>query len=154
MNYFNNITTLDEAKNVFKTLCKSLHPDTSGYDSHSDFISMHNEFKSIADKLKFHTNYESDKDFDADKFYNAFKQFDGLVDINVSFVGCFIWLEDVKAGAMYKQKDSIKSINIEGYNSARWAGKRKMWYFSSEGYSQKFKSNKTIEQIKETYGSN
>ena len=29
-NYFINCTTLDEAKNLFKELCKKLHPDTSG----------------------------------------------------------------------------------------------------------------------------
>lgn len=153
MNYFINVTNLEEAKNLFKQLCKELHPDTSGYDSQADFVAMHNEFKTITKKLKFNTGFESDKDFDADKFYNALKQFDGLVDISISFVGCFIWLQDLKAGAMYNQKNLIKSIKIEGYNTARWANKKKMWYFSSEGYTQKFKSNKTINEIKDTYGS-
>ena len=154
MIYFNNVTTLEEAKNLFRTLCKDLHPDTSGYDSQSEFVKMHSEFKTLTKTLKFNTGFESDKDFDADAFYNALKQFDGLVDIQISFVGCFIWLTDLKAGAMYNQKETIKSIKVEGYNTARWAGKKKMWYFSSEGYSQKFKSNKTIDQIKATYGSN
>ncbi|WP_245683464.1 hypothetical protein [Pseudotamlana agarivorans] len=152
--YFNNITTLEEAKDLFKSLCKELHPDTSGYDSQADFVAMHSEFKTITNELKFKTNFEADKDFDADKFYNALKQFDVLRDIQISFVGCFIWLEDLKAGAMYQQKELIKAIKVEGYNTARWANKKKMWYFSSEGYSQKFKSNKTLDQIKQTYGSN
>lgn len=153
MKHFKNISTLEEAKNLFKSLCKELHPDTSGYDSHKDFISMHSEFKIITNKLKFETGFESDKDFDGDKFYNALKQFDILSDIEISFVGCFIWLEDIVRGATYNQKDLIKSITIEGYNNARWANKKKMWYFSTEGYTQKFKSNKTIEEIKATYGS-
>ena len=153
MNYFKNITTLEQAKNEFRNLCKALHPDTSGYDSQADFVNMHNQFKSITDKLKFNTGFESDKDFNADKFYNALRKFDKLVDIKISFVGCFIWLEDLKPSAMYTQKEIIKGINIEGYNNARWANKKKMWYFSTEGYTQKFNSNKTLEQIKDTYGS-
>lgn len=153
MNYFNNIKTLEAAKNEFKTLCKQLHPDTSGYDSQSEFVEMYKQFKALTNKLKFNTGFDSDKDFDGDKFYNAFKQFDGLRDIEVAFVGCFIWLSDIKAGAMYNQKELIKQIKIEGYNTARWASKKKQWYFSSEGYSQKFKSNKSIEEIKSTYGS-
>lgn len=153
MIYFNTVQNLEEAKNLFKTLVFKLHPDTSGYDSQSDFVNMHNEFKTITKTLKFNTGFDSDKDFNADSFYNALRQFDGLTDIKISFVGCFIWLEDLKVGATYNQKDIIKTITVEGYNSARWANKKKMWYFSTEGYSQKYKSNKTIDQIKKTYGS-
>jgi hypothetical protein len=154
MNYFNNITELSKAKETFKTLCKTLHPDTSGYDSQSDFIQMHNQFKDLTNKLKFNTGFESDKEFDGDKFYDLVKKFEGLENIKVSFVGCFIWLEDIVTGAMYQQKELIKAIKIDGYNSSRWAGKKKMWYFSKEGYKQMYKSNKTIDQIKNKYGSN
>ncbi|WP_339875254.1 hypothetical protein [Olleya marilimosa] len=154
MNYFSNITTLEAAKNEFKQLCKALHPDTSGYDSQSQFVEMHSQFKTLTNKLKFNTGFDSDKDFDGDKFYNALKQFEVLNNIQVSFVGCFIWLEDLTPGAMYQQKDLIKGIKVEGYNTARWAGKKKKWYYSSLDYKQTFKSNKTLDQIKETYGSN
>lgn len=154
MNYFKGVKDLNEAKNLFKTLCKELHPDTSGFDSQSDFVNMHSEFKTLTKTLKFNTGFDSDKDFDADKFYNHLKAFDGLSDISISFVGCFIWLSDLKVGAMYSQKDTIKSIKLEGYNKPRWAGKKKMWYYSVLDYKQRFKSNKSIEDIKSKYGSN
>jgi hypothetical protein len=153
MNYFNNITDLNNLKNTFRKLCVKLHPDTSGYNSQSDFIAMHKEFKALSKRLKFTTGKESDKDFNEDKFYDIVKKFDGLTDIKLSFVGSFIWLEDVNTGAMYQQKDAIKSIKIDGYNSARWASKKKSWYFSPQDYKQLSKSKKTLSEIKSTFGS-
>ncbi|GHA43523.1 hypothetical protein GCM10007103_25840 [Salinimicrobium marinum] len=153
MNYFNNITNLNEAKNLFRKLSIKLHPDTSGYDSQADFVAMYKEFKSLTNKLKFDTGFEADQDFNADKFYNIIKKFEGLTDIQISFVGSFIWLEDIKNGAMYEQKETIKGISIEGYNNARWARQKKNWYFSPVDYQQKGKSGKSLDQIKDTYGS-
>ena len=145
MKYFTTVQNLDEAKAEFRKLSIKLHPDTSGYNSQSDFINMMNEFKAITNKLKFNTGFDADKDFNADKFYNIIKKFDGLTDINISFVGSFIWLTDAVYGAMYKQKDVIKGIQIEGLKTAKWASKKKSWYFSPEGYKQYSKSNKDLE---------
>ena len=38
--YFDNIKTIEEAKNLFRDLCKKLHPDTSGYDSQNEFVKI------------------------------------------------------------------------------------------------------------------
>lgn len=155
MKYFTDCTTIDQAKNLFKNLCKQLHPDTSGYNSQADFIAMYNEFKGFRPTVD---NFGQSSTFDADKFYNTLQSFNGLEGIKISFVGSFIWLEDIttadnyKDGAMYKQKDIIKSINIDGLNPARWANKKKSWFFSPKGYKQKFASKKNLEQIKSTWG--
>lgn len=150
--YLNNINTLDVAKSEFRKLSILLHPDTSGYSSESDFIQMYNEFKALAETLKFNTGFESDKNFNADKFYNNIKKFEALENIKISFVGSFIWLEDIKPGAMYEQKEMIKDVKINGYNSARWARKKKNWYFSPEDYKQKSKSKKSLSELKNSYG--
>jgi hypothetical protein len=90
--------------------------------------------------------------FDPSEFYDMIKNFDSLEEINISFVGSFIWLEDETQGATYKQKDTIKSIKLIGYNNARFASVKKSWYYSPEDYAQKGKGKKTLEQIKSTYG--
>lgn len=149
--YFNNCTTLDELKNEFRKQCFKLHPDQGG--KASDFIKMREEFKKLSNVLKHKTGFETDKNFDSDKFYNIVKLFETLEDIKISFVGSFIWLEDLRNGAMYEQKDQIKAIILEAYNSARWAGKKKSWYYSPKDYKQKFSKNKSLDQIKATYGS-
>lgn len=154
MNYFKDVKDLNEAKSLFRKLSLKLHPDTSGFNSHNTFVAMLKEFKAVTNKLKFNTGFEADKDFNADKFYNIIKKFDNLTNIKISFVGSFIWLEDISYGAMYEQKEAIKAINIEGYNNARWARQKKNWYFSPIDYKQKGRSNKTLDQIKDTYGAN
>ena len=152
MYYFHNIQSLDQAKTLFRKLSIQLHPDTSGYDSQQEFVRMYNEFKQVSNTLKFETGFDADKDFNAERFYNIIKKFEALADIQINFVGSFIWLTDIRYGAMYEQKDSIKAIKIEGYNNARWAKKKKSWYFSPEDYKSKGRSQKNLEELKEKYG--
>lgn len=145
--YFETAKTIEQAKNLFRDLCKKLHPDTSGYDSQSEFIKMFNEFK------KFKPNDSTgEESFDASKFYDLVKKFDVLQDIKINFVGTFIWLEDIKPNATYLQRNVIKNIILDGFNSVRFAPTKKLWYFSPVDYVQKSKSKKDFEEIKKTYG--
>lgn len=146
--YFNNCNTLDEAKTLFRELSKKLHPDTSGADTASQFIAMFKEFKAFKPRQK----QDTDENFNADAFYNQIKNFDGLNDIRISFVGSFIWLEDIEHGATYFQREAIKAVKIDGYNPARFASQKKSWYFSPIDYKQKSRSNKSLDDIKNTYG--
>lgn len=146
--YFQTCNTLDQAKTLFRELSKKLHPDTSGADTAHLFIKMFNEFKSF----KPRQTSDTDENFNADAFYNQIKGFDTLNDIQINFVGSFIWLEDIEAGATYYQKETIKAVKIDGYNSARFASQKKAWYFSPVDYKQKSRSNKSLEDIKNRYG--
>lgn len=154
MKYFSDCKTLDEAKTLFRKLTFKLHPDTSGYDSQQDFIKMYAQFKAFRPTVK----RDSDQGFNAESFYNVIKKFDGLDGIQISFVGSFIWLEDLepkedyKLNATFIQKDLLKAIKIDGFNPVRYASKKQAWFFSPEGYKQKFKSKKNLDQIKNTYG--
>ncbi|MFT6125873.1 MAG: curved DNA-binding protein CbpA [Flavobacteriaceae bacterium] len=159
MNYFNDCLTLDDAKNKFRKLSKELHPDTSGYNSQSDFIKMYSQFKEVAKILKFKTGKEADQNFDADKFSDLLANFDALENINISFVGSFIWIEDIikneddyKQNATYKQKSTIMSIKIDGFSGCKYAYKKQSYFFSPADYKQKFGGKKSLEQIKNTYG--
>lgn len=151
--YFNECNTLDDAKNLFRVLVFKLHPDTSGYDSQKDFVQMYKDFKAFKPAGKFYK--ESDDDFVHDEFYNIVKRFEGLKNVLVTFVGSFIWLEDERGheGTTKAQKDDIKNILLDGYNKPRFASKRLKWFYSPEGYKQKFSSKKSFEEIKNTWGS-
>jgi hypothetical protein len=152
MNYFNNCNTIDEAKKLFRELCIKLHPDTSGRDSQSEFIKMFDQFKKFKPSNQTEQQKQDFENFNAAEFYDMIKKFDGLNDIVVSFVGSFIWIEDNKPGATFLQREKIKSINLSGYNSARFAKVKKAWYFSPEDYQQKSRSTKSLDQIKTVYG--
>lgn len=148
--YFKDCKTIDEAKNLFRQLCKELHPDTSGKDSGSEFILMFQQFKTF--KPYGPGSTVNEQEFNAVEFYDIIKNFDGLYNIKISFVGSFIWLEDEKPGATYLQRAKIKNIMLKGFNGARFASVKKSWYYSPEDYSQKGKGKKSLEQIKNTYG--
>ena len=140
--YFETAKTIEQAKNLFRDLCKKLHPDTSGFDSQSEFIKMFNEFKNFKPN-----DSTGEKSFDASKFYDLVKKFDVLQDIKINFVGTFIWLEDIKPNATYLQRNVIKNIILDGFNSVRFAPTKKLWYFSPVDYVQKSKSKKDFEEI-------
>ncbi len=146
--YFKTCNTLDEAKTLFRELSKKLHPDTSGADTASEFIAMFKEFKSF----KPRQTSDTDENFNAETFYNQIKGFDALHDIKISFVGSFIWLEDIETGATYHQRQTIKSVVIDGYNGARFASQKKSWYFSPVDYKQKSRVKADLDTIKSRYG--
>ena len=152
MAYFHNCNTLDEAKKLFRELCVKLHPDTSGGDTQSDFIKMYQEFKSFKPTAGTDQQNQDFENFDAAEFYDMIKNFDKLENINISFVGSFIWLEDQEPGATFLQREKIKSIKLQGFNGARFAAVKKTWYFSPEDYQQKSRSKKSLEDIKNVYG--
>lgn len=152
MKYFSECKTMDEAKNLFRQLCKELHPDTSGKETAAEFVKMYAEFKSFKPTSQTDQQKEDYTNFDHAEFYDMIKNFDSLEEINISFVGSFIWLEDEKKGATFEQKEVIKGIKLIGYNGARFASVKKSWYYSPEDYQQKSKGTKSLEQIKSTYG--
>lgn len=151
--YFLECQSLDEAKNLFRKLCFSLHPDTSGYDSEKDFISMFKQFEEFKPCEQF--KRQTDDLFNAKQFYNTVKRFDGLEGVLITFVGSFIWLEDAPdcLGSTRHQKEEIKSILLDGYNSPRFSRRHVKWYYSPEGYKQKHRTKKNFEQIRQTWGS-
>lgn len=149
--YFADCKTIDEAKNKFKKLCFDLHPDhNTSPTAHADFINMRAQYENF----KPSEGRERNASDAADHLYNIVQQFNKLNGVLVSFVGSFIWLEDEPSapGATKAQKEQIKSIILEGYNRPHFARKRLKWYYSPEGYKQKFKSRKTFEEIKRTWG--
>nr|WP_317632327.1 J domain-containing protein [uncultured Flavobacterium sp.] len=149
MKYFKNIKSLDELKNLFRQLCKELHPDKGG--NTKEFIIMFNEYDSLKDSFN-NNNENQGKNINSEKFYNILQQLDKLENINISFVGSFIWLTDIIEGSMYKQKDIIKSFIFDGYNLARWASAKKSWYFSPSDYSApKNKKRQSLDEIKTKY---
>lgn len=140
MKYFTNCQTIDEAKTLFRKLCKTLHPDKGG--NAKDFINMFNQFKN------FKPSKGNANEFDADKHYNIIQKFDKLNDCDISFVGTFIWVENTRI----EQKETIKSIKIDGYNTARWAKNKKAWYFSPLDYKRKGRKNYSLDSIKNHFG--
>jgi hypothetical protein len=144
MQYFKDCTTLDEAKKVYRTLLMQYHPDKQG-GSHTRTIDLINQFKTFRPKV----NEGKNQNFDFDEFHDLVMKFENLNSLTISFVGSWIWIE----GDTYSQKDKIKAIVIEGYNTAYFASKKKAWYIAPKQKGKKRRSSgKSLETIKATYG--
>ena len=144
--YFLGVKNANELKDLFRKLCNSLHPDKGG--KASEFIAMMDEYNSLKD------SFNSEKEIDnlnSEQFYNLLQQLEKLSNVRIEFIGSFIWLFDEVEGAMYEQKEMIKSFVFEGYNPARWAKVKKSWYFSPADYKSKGKAIDLL-KIKSKYG--
>lgn len=146
--YFNNCTTLEQAKNLYRTLCHKLHPDKGG--KQSDFIAMYNEFKTFKPKV----TSDKDKDFNFDKFTNIVLNLNHLQGVSIEFVGTWIFISDKEPNATYLQRESIKNTRLQGYNTALYSRSKKRWYFAPEGTKQFKKRGKSMEVLKQKYGVN
>jgi hypothetical protein len=51
------------------------------------------------------------------------------------------------SGKTYPAKEQLKEANFS------WAGKKKKWYWKPAGYTKRGKSEWSMEQIRDTYGS-
>ena len=127
-----------------------MHPDyNNGEDQ--EFIKMYAQFE----KFRPSKPLQEDEKFNAEQFYNIVRQFDGLKNVLINFVGSFIWIEDEPdhEGSTKAQREQIKATLIDGYNSPRFSKNRLKWFYSPTGYKQKFRSKKSFEEIKRTWGS-
>ena len=141
MKYFKDCASWDDAKTLFRTLSKKLHPDLGG--SHEAFIELVRQFESFIPTFNKENEF-ANAEFDKRKFGEIVELLKDLDDVTISFVGSFIWIE----GDTYSQKDIIKSIKLPNYNSARFASKKKAWYFSPKDYVKKSKKSYELDEIK------
>ena len=131
---FSEVTGINEAKKVYKTLAKKLHPDVGGSEEEFKILnSVYNDF--IEHKIYFSNDFKID--LDLEKIISQILHFE---NITIELVGSWIWL----SGDTKSIKDNLKELNF------KWASKKKMWYYGEmKGRNPKEKS---LEEIKSKYG--
>ena len=115
-NEFNDLTGINEAKKIYKTLAKKLHPDVGGTEEEFQLVNnIYNDF--LEHKIYF--SNESKIDLELEKIISQILYFD---NITIELIGSWIWLSgDTKA-----IKDILKDLNF------KWASKKKMWYYGEK----------------------
>ena len=145
MNYFEDCSTLDEAKKVYWKLAKQFHPDKGGNEE--DFKILNNQFHAFRpEKEKFKNEaFEWDSEVYA-SILDQLIHIDGLI---IDVVGSWLWL----SGATKANKEAIKAIDHGGLYKRGWHKEKEMWYFSPKGYRKTSKKNLSLDEIKAFYGS-
>ena len=144
-NLFKDCATWDEAKTLFRKLSKTMHPDLGG--TNEQFVELKRQFEMFTPRYSKDSSFANQK-FDRRKFADIIEELKELDEVEITFAGTFIWIE----GDTYSQKDKIKAIQLQGYNSARYAPKKKAWYFSPIDYKKKSKKLYNMDDIKQMFG--
>lgn len=132
---FENVSGINEAKKVYKTLARKLHPDVGGSDE--EFKILNNVYTDLIEKKIYFSN-DSKIDLELEKIISKILHFE---EITIELIGSWIWV----GGNTKDIKDKLKELGF------KWARKKKMWYYGEmKGRSHKEKS---LDEIKSKYGS-
>ena len=132
---FSEVTGINEAKKVYKTLAKKLHPDVGGSEEEFKLLNaIYNDF--IENKIYFSNDFKID--LDLEKIISQILHFE---NITIELVGSWIWL----SGDTKEIKDKLKELGF------KWASKKKMWYYGE--MKAKNPNPKSLDEIKAKYGS-
>lgn len=140
-NYFEGCTSLDEAKKLYWSLAKKLHPDVGG--TKQAFQDLQNQFEHFRpEKEKFNGEFEQ---WMPDQYMKIIDELMKIPNIVITVCGSWIWI----SGETKPVKDQIKAIPLEDTGFKRGFSKNKMqWYFSPVGYRKYSKKVYDFETIK------
>ena len=132
---FSEVTGINEAKKVYKTLAKKLHPDVGGSEEEFKLLNaIYNDF--IENKIYFSNDFKID--LDLEKIISQILHFE---NITIELVGSWIWL----SGDTKEIKDKLKELGF------KWASKKKMWFYGE--MKKRNHKEQSLEDIKAKYGS-
>ena len=132
---FQDIEGINEAKKIYKTLAKKLHPDIGGSEEEFKLL---NEIYNHLIEHKIYFSNSSKFDIELEKIISLILHFE---NINIELVGSWIWV----SGDTKEIKEKLKEIGF------KWASKKKMWYYGE--MKAKNPNPKSMEEIKTKYGS-
>ena len=132
---FQDIEGINEAKKIYKTLAKKLHPDIGGSEEEFKLL---NEIYNHLIEHKIYFSNSSKIDIELEKIISLILHFE---NINIELIGSWVWV----SGDTKEIKEKFKEIGF------KWASKKKMWYYGE--MKAKNPNPKSMEEIKAKYGS-
>ena len=153
--YFENISTLEELRKLYKELLKLHHPDNGGNVSEMQEINSEYDrmFKILkgqhennnTNQANINTDYNSMKyDFAEDeKLREILNKIIHFNNIDIELIGAWIWL----SGNTYAHKKELKEFGF------KYAGQKKMWCWHSEAFRKKSHKTLSMDDIRNYYGS-
>ena len=132
---FQDIEGINEAKKIYKTLAKKLHPDIGGSEEEFKLL---NEIYNHLIEHKIYFSNSSKIDIELEKIISLILHFE---NINIELIGSWVWV----SGDTKEIKEKLKEIGF------KWASKKKMWYYGE--MKAKNPNPKSMEEIKAKYGS-
>ena len=151
VNYFENITTLDELKKAYRVLAMKHHPDRGGDLETMKLINSQHDV--LFETLKALHNADAAQDGSkkrattetAEEFRDIIVELLKLDGLTVELCGSWLWI----GGETKAHKDKLKALKC------RWSSNKKLWYWHHEeaGRNRWRRRKTTIGEIRLKYGS-
>ena len=139
MNYFSNITTIEDLRKEYKRLAILNHPDKGG--KLEDMQNINAQYD-LAFKSLSNANISNEDILNETEYRQAMEKVASLQGIEIDLVGSWIWVY----GNTYPVKSEIKEAGFI------WANQKKKWYFRSEENKVKNTKKLSYEEITAKYG--
>ena len=136
INEFKGVEGINEAKKIYKTLAKKLHPDMEGGNEESFKILNAIYTDLIEHKIYFSNDFKID--IELEKIISLILHFE---NITIELVGSWVWV----SGDTKEIKEKLKELGF------KWASKKKMWFYGE--MKGRNPQEKSMEEIKSKYGS-
>jgi hypothetical protein len=140
--FFKNCKSLEEVKKLYKELAFKHHPDRGGNTATMQQINL--EYHSILKNPFFAFTEQSEEDqrefIKYPEIINQIIVFQGII---IELIGNWIWI----SGNTYQYRCELKQIGFY------FAPKKVMWYYRPSDYKSTNRTPKTIESIRNKYGS-
>lgn len=146
MKYFMSCKTLDDLKREYRRLASIHHPDVGGDTATMQAINA--EYDELHEVLKKAHNQQADEFHQttetAEEFREIIEKLLRMDGLEVELCGSWLWI----GGNTREHKDELKSAGC------RWSSNKKLWYWHHSEEGRKWhKGSKTMNQIRNKYGS-
>jgi hypothetical protein len=145
MKWFNDCLTIEDVKATYKKLAKQYHPDLGGDTATMQEINKEYAFATAkAVKGANLSDEEAETEILSSEAYrNAIEQIIHLEGITIELVGYWIWV----TGQTYPNRATLKEAGF------LFAPKKQAWYFRTAEYKVGKSSGKSLDEIRDKYGS-
>ena len=110
MNYFNDVTTIEELKKLFKKLAVKNHPDMGG--SVETMQEINKQYKEMLEKLAISFNAKNESsnrfyDWKNDKFSEVIEKIIHFTGMTIEVIGEWIWCTN-----SFQYKEQLKDLGF------------------------------------------
>ena len=141
--YFANCQTLEEVKILYKQLALKHHPDREGGNTQT-MQEINGEYQSIIKNPSFKFEEQTeDQKADFIKYPEIINKIVKFNSVEIELIGDWIWI----SGNTYPYRAELKKMGFF------FAHKKVMWYYRPAEYKSSNHKPKSIEEIRNKYGS-
>ena len=143
--FFKTVNSPEELRKMYLRLMMIHHPDVGGDNETAKIIISEYEY------LRSHIDFASEKQektreqtiINDDKIREVIDRIIHMEGISIEIVGSWVWVD----GNTFQWKEELKQ------NGFRWSRKRKKWHFTPYETGKYYKSHKSFDRLRDTYGS-